>query len=43
MGIVSGSPWGTILTLTPALTMTQDAVDRALDILDSCLGEVDAA
>jgi len=34
---------GNILTLTPALTITKSEMDRALDILDSCLGEVGAA
>jgi 4-aminobutyrate aminotransferase len=32
---------GNILTLTPPLTITKAEMDRALDILDSCLDEVD--
>jgi 4-aminobutyrate aminotransferase len=31
---------GNILTLTPALTITQAEMDRAIDILDHCLAEV---
>lgn len=31
---------GNIMTLTPPLTITLDEMDRALDILDACLGEV---
>lgn len=31
---------GNIITLTPPLTITQEEMDRALDILDECLGEV---
>ena len=31
---------GNILTLTPALTITQEEMDQALEILDHCIGEV---
>ena len=33
---------GNIITLTPALTITQPEMDRALDILERCLAEVSA-
>ncbi len=33
---------GNILTLTPALTITRQEMDRALDILEECLAEVEA-
>lgn len=33
---------GNILTLTPALTLTDAEMDRALDILDESIGEVEA-
>jgi len=33
---------GNILTLTPALTITRQETDRALDILEECLAEVEA-
>ena len=32
---------GNILTLTPALTITRDEMDQALDIIDACLTEVE--
>ena len=32
---------GNILTLTPALTITQEEMDRALDIIDACLYAVE--
>ena len=32
---------GNILTLTPALTITRDEMDKALDILEECLDEVE--
>ncbi|MDO9229829.1 MAG: aspartate aminotransferase family protein [Syntrophales bacterium] len=32
---------GNILTLTPALTITREEMDRALDIIEACLGEVE--
>jgi 4-aminobutyrate aminotransferase len=32
---------GNILTLTPALTLTQQELDHALTLLDTCLGEVE--
>jgi len=31
---------GNILTLTPALTISREELDQAIDILDQCLGEV---
>src|SRR6185369_4693724 len=31
---------GNILTLTPALTITQEEMDQAIEILDQCIGEV---
>jgi 4-aminobutyrate aminotransferase-like enzyme len=33
---------GNILTLTPALTLTEAELDQALAILDVCIGEVEA-
>ncbi len=33
---------GTILTLTPALVLTQPEMDQAIDILDRCLTEVES-
>jgi 4-aminobutyrate aminotransferase-like enzyme len=32
---------GNILTLTPALTMTREEMDRGLDIIEACLSEVE--
>ena len=32
---------GNIITLTPALIITREEMDQALDIIDSCLAEVD--
>lgn len=32
---------GNILTLTPALTITREELDRALDIIDRCIGEIE--
>ena len=34
---------GNILTLTPALTIASSELDEALDILEGCLAEVEAA
>ena len=34
---------GSILTLTPPLTLTRDEMDQALDILDACLTEAENA
>lgn len=34
---------GSIITLTPALTITKQEMDRALDILDKSIGEVECA
>ena len=31
---------GNILTLTPPLIISREELDRALDIIDACLGEV---
>jgi len=33
---------GNVLTLTPPLTIGEDALDRALDIIDDCLTEIEA-
>ncbi len=33
---------GNILTLTPALTITRDEMDQALDIIEVCLGSLKA-
>jgi 4-aminobutyrate aminotransferase len=33
---------GNVLTLTPPLTITHEEMDRALDILDACLTEIEA-
>jgi len=32
---------GNILTLTPALTITKDEMDKALDIIEACLDEIE--
>jgi 4-aminobutyrate aminotransferase len=32
---------GNILTLTPALTITREEMDKALDIIEACLSEVE--
>jgi 4-aminobutyrate aminotransferase len=32
---------GNILTLTPPLTITREEMDRALDIIEACIHEVD--
>jgi 4-aminobutyrate aminotransferase len=32
---------GSIITLTPPLTITEEEMNKALDILDECLGEVE--
>ena len=34
---------GNILTLTPALTISRSELDQAFDILDGCIGEIEAA
>jgi 4-aminobutyrate aminotransferase-like enzyme len=31
---------GNVLTLSPPLVIARDDLDRALDIVDACLGEV---
>jgi 4-aminobutyrate aminotransferase len=33
---------GNIITLTPALTITQAEMDRALDIIEECLTELES-
>ena len=33
---------GNIITLTPPLTIKPEEMDRALDILDACLDEIEA-
>jgi 4-aminobutyrate aminotransferase len=32
---------GNIITLTPPLTITTEEMDRALDIIDGCLNEIE--
>jgi 4-aminobutyrate aminotransferase-like enzyme len=32
---------GNILTLTPALTITRKELDKALDIIDACIDEIE--
>jgi 4-aminobutyrate aminotransferase len=32
---------GNIITLTPPLTITKEEIDRAMDILDECLEDVE--
>jgi 4-aminobutyrate aminotransferase len=39
-GLSFKTSFGNVLTLTPPLTITQAEMDRAIDILDECLGEV---
>ncbi len=34
---------GNILTLTPPLTITHAEMDRALDIIEECLAEIESA
>jgi 4-aminobutyrate aminotransferase len=34
---------GNIITLTPALTITREEMDRALDIIDECLSKIETA
>jgi 4-aminobutyrate aminotransferase-like enzyme len=34
---------GNILTLTPALIITKDEMDKALDIIEECIAEVEKA
>jgi 4-aminobutyrate aminotransferase len=38
-GLSFKTTMGNVLTLTPPLTVTAAEMDRALDILDECLGE----
>jgi 4-aminobutyrate aminotransferase-like enzyme len=32
---------GNILTLTPALIISKEEMDRALDIIDECIAEIE--
>jgi 4-aminobutyrate aminotransferase-like enzyme len=32
---------GNIITLTPALTITQDEMDQALDIIEKCIADIE--
>ena len=41
MGLNFKVTMGNILTLTPPLIITRDEMDRALDIVDDCLGEAE--
>jgi 4-aminobutyrate aminotransferase-like enzyme len=34
---------GNIITLTPALIITRDEMDKALDIIEECIAEVEKA
>ncbi len=40
-GLSFKTTMGNILTLTPSLTITRDEMDRALDIVEQCIGEVE--
>jgi 4-aminobutyrate aminotransferase len=40
-GLSFKTTMGNILTLTPALTITKEEMDRALDIIEECIGEVE--
>jgi 4-aminobutyrate aminotransferase len=40
-GLSFKTTMGNILTLTPALTITREEMDRALDILEECIAEVE--
>jgi 4-aminobutyrate aminotransferase len=40
-GLSFKTTMGNILTLTPALTICREEMDRALDILDQAIGEVE--
>ncbi len=42
-GLSFKTTMGNVLTLTPPLTVTPEEMDRALDIIDVCLGEETAA
>jgi 4-aminobutyrate aminotransferase len=42
-GLSFKTTMGNILTLTPALTITADELDRALDIIEECIAEVERA
>ena len=39
-GLSFKTTMGNVLTLSPPLVVTTDEMDRALDIIDACLGEV---
>jgi 4-aminobutyrate aminotransferase-like enzyme len=32
---------GNIITLTPALTITREEMDRALEIIEECIAEIE--
>ena len=40
-GLSFKTTMGNILTLTPALTITREELDKALDIIEACIGEVE--
>jgi 4-aminobutyrate aminotransferase len=40
-GLSFKTTMGNILTLTPALTITREEMDRALDIIEECIAEVE--
>jgi 4-aminobutyrate aminotransferase len=40
-GLSFKTTMGNILTLTPALTITAEELDRALDIIEACIAEVE--
>jgi 4-aminobutyrate aminotransferase len=40
-GLSFKTTMGNILTLTPALTITREEMDSALDIIEECIAEVE--
>jgi 4-aminobutyrate aminotransferase len=40
-GLSFKTTMGNILTLTPALTITKTEMDKALDIIEACIAEVE--
>jgi 4-aminobutyrate aminotransferase len=40
-GLSFKTSMGNILTLTPALTITREEMDKALDIIEECISEVE--
>ena len=40
-GLSFKTTMGNILTLTPALTITREEMDTALDIIEECIAEVE--